>query len=163
MAESRAKIIADDLLEEIPSFENFFEAAGFKRIYGSIYGVLVLAPHPLSSDEIEEALGISQSAVSQTVKVLLHFGVLELEAGPVPRQKLYKAKENSLNIVSSIIRKREQQHIENFRRMSERLGEKLQKHNINDERLKRVESIEATCSIANALIEFIVHLLKLWS
>ncbi len=153
-------IISKELLTEISNFESFFEAAGFKRIYGAIYGLLVLAPRSLSSDEIEEILGISQSAVSQASKILIHFGAITMCGSSIPRQRLYSAKDNSLTVVASIIKKREQQHIEDFKRMSERVINTLKEEGIaqDDIRFQRIESIGTTCSIARSLIEFIVRL-----
>ena len=58
------EFIESDFLEEIRHFENFLSRVGFKRIDGAVYGLLVLAKRPLSSEEIEKALDLSQSAVS---------------------------------------------------------------------------------------------------
>lgn len=158
--EKHDPIISEPLLAEIASFEAFFEAAGFKRIYGSIYGVLVLAPRALSSHEIEEILGISQSAVSQAIKILNHFGAIQMSGSSIPRQRLYSAKDNSLSVVSSIVKRREQEHIEDFKRMSERVMGILKKEGAasDDIRVLKIKSIGATCIIGKTLTDFIVRL-----
>ena len=56
--------IEPEIQKELPHFEMFFNRIGFKRIDGSVFGLLVLSKKALTSEEIEEALGLSQSAVS---------------------------------------------------------------------------------------------------
>lgn len=66
------------LLSELTVFENFLSRIGFKRIDGSVFGLLVLSETPMTQDEIGEILGISQSAVSQSLKTLDLYGPLNL-------------------------------------------------------------------------------------
>jgi len=73
--------MGDDLLTEISCFESFLNNIGFKRIDGAIYGLLVLSETPLTSDEIEKTLSLSQSAISLSLKTLTHFGEMVFITG----------------------------------------------------------------------------------
>ncbi|MBT3584450.1 MAG: ArsR family transcriptional regulator [Halobacteriovoraceae bacterium] len=152
--------IEKELLEEIHIFEVFLNKIGFKRIEGAIYGLLVLAKRPLNSEEIEKTLGLSQSAVSQSIKVLNHYGAIESKSDATqPRLKFHSAKEDSLSIVSTVFRKREQEIIEEFRKMAQRVLRNSSPANL--ERVSRLKSIISTCEIAESVMNFVLNVSKL--
>lgn len=148
-------LIEKELLDEIPKFENFLSRIGFKRIEGAVYGLLVLSEAPLTSTEIETILGLSQSAVSQSIKNLAHFGAVDTFAHPEEKRvKLYSPKEDSLSIVASVFRKREQEAIEEFRNMAEKILRKTE--NYHGARAKRLQSIILTCQVGEAVMSFVI-------
>ncbi|MCP4914767.1 MAG: hypothetical protein GY909_16740 [Oligoflexia bacterium] len=167
-SENDQLIIEPELFQEIAAFETFLSKIGFKRIEGSIFGLLVLAKRPLTSDDIENALGLSQSAVSIAVKNLTHFGAIEVResrdlAHIYPffkdkRVKTYIAKEDSLNIVATVFRKREQETIEEFKAMAMRALNVTDDSIQEDPRKRRLKSIIATCEIAEAVMNFVIGL-----
>jgi DNA-binding transcriptional regulator GbsR (MarR family) len=117
-------IIEAEILKELTHFEVFFSRMGFKRIDGSVFGLLALAKKPLTSEEIEQTLNLSQSAVSLSLKTLSHFGAIETSVDrdqPGLKSKLHSAKEDSLNIVASVFRKREEEVVADFKRMAIRV------------------------------------------
>lgn len=159
-------IIEPELFQEIAAFETFLNKIGFKRIDGSIFGLLVLAKRPLASDDIAKTLGLSQSAVSIALRNLIHFGAVEMKesrdvAHLYPyftdnRVKIYGAKEDSLNIVATVFRKREQETIEEFKAMATRAYKATE--NTDQPRSRRLKSIIATCEIAEAVMNFVIGL-----
>lgn len=146
-------------MDEIPVFENFLHKIGFKRNEGAIYGLLVLSEKALSSEEIEKTLGLSQSAVSQGLKRLTLYGAVETRESrdPERRVKEHFAKEDSLAIVSSVFRKREQETIEEFKKMAKRVlaSDPRGKHK---KRNRRLNSIVSTCEIAESVMNFVISL-----
>ncbi|MEC7278396.1 MAG: helix-turn-helix domain-containing protein [Bdellovibrionota bacterium] len=148
-----------ELLDEIPVFENFLHQIGFKRNEGAIYGLLVLSATPLTSEEIEKTLHLSQSAVSLALKKLTHYGAIETRESrdKEKRVKEHTAKTDSLTIVSSVFRKREQETIEEFKRMAERALKKTGDSE-NTPRAKRLHSIISTCNIAETVMNFVIGL-----
>ena len=155
--------IEPELLGEIHEFESFLKKIGFKRVEGSVLGLLVLAKRPLVSEEIEKTLSLSQSAVSQAIKNLSHFGAIETREtlGPKDRRiKTHTAKEDSLQIVGTVFRKREQEAIEEFKAMAERALSRVDADESFEEgrRSRRLKSIIATCEIAEAVMKFVIHL-----
>jgi DNA-binding transcriptional regulator GbsR (MarR family) len=151
-------IIDPDLLSEVVVFENFLYRIGFKRIDGAIFGLLVLASRPLTSEEIESVLSLSQSAVSLSLKNLIHFGAVETRDSRAGRAKLHRPRENALAIVSSVFRKREQEAIHEFKEMALR---SLKKVNTQGPRARRLQSILATCELAEAVMSFVFTLAKI--
>ncbi|MFA6238699.1 MAG: ArsR family transcriptional regulator [Bacteriovorax sp.] len=149
-------IVEPDILKELPHFENFFNRIGFKRIDGSVFGLLVLAQKPLTSEEIEEALKLSQSAVSLSLKTLAHFGAIETrDLRENSKAKVHTAREDSLNIVASVFRKREEEYIIDFKHMAQRVLDKSNGPE-NSARRKRMRSIITTCEIAESVMNFVI-------
>lgn len=159
METNKEHAISPHLMEEIPVFENFLHKIGFKRNEGAIYGLLVLSEKPLSSEDIERTLGLSQSAVSQGLKKLALYGAVETRESrdPEKRVKEHFAKEDSLAIVSSVFRKREQETIEEFKRMAQRVLATDPKDN-HHKRNRRLQSIVSTCEIAESVMNFVISL-----
>lgn len=162
--------ITPDLLDEIPYFENFLDRIGFKRLDGAVFGLLVLSSRALCSEDIEKVLGLSQSAVSQSLKSLAHFGALEQSVrteeveGRSSRVKYHTAKDNALTIVASVFRKREHESILEFKAMAKRSMEKCggpHKNSTHDKRWLRLSSIMATCQLAEDVIQFVYNLAKI--
>ncbi len=155
-------LIDPTLFEEIPIFENFLVKIGFKRIDGAVYGLLVISPRPLTSEEIEQFLKISQSAVSNSLKTLAHYGAIQTTYNRDKRANVHGAKEDSLEIAASIFKKREQETINEFKSMAIRLKGHLDNQPNTDEGhrniLRRVDSILTTCSIAESVMNFVIYM-----
>jgi DNA-binding transcriptional regulator GbsR (MarR family) len=146
--------IEEELVQKLPHFESFFNRVGFKRIDGAIFGLLCFSKGPLTSDQIENKLGLSQSAVSQSLKTLAQYSMIESrDHKELKRLKLHYAKGDALKIVSSVIRKREIEYLKEFEVMT---GEAL---NIvkDDERKQRLTTILATSTFARSLCEVIIN------
>lgn len=153
-------IVEPEFFKELPCFEVFFDRIGFKRIDGSVFGLLVLAKRPLTSEEIEQTLGLSQSAVSLSLKSLSHFGAIETTGdrdNPGTKAKLHSAKEDSIAIVASVFRKREEEVVTDFKRMAIRVLEQSEGPEYTT-RKKRMQSIVTTCEIAESVMNFVITL-----
>jgi DNA-binding transcriptional regulator GbsR (MarR family) len=152
-------MVETDILKELPHFETFFARIGFKRIDGSVFGLLVLSNKPLTSEEIESTLNLSQSAVSLSLKTLAHFGAIETRDSRDQRDnskaKVHTAKEDSLSIVASVFRKREEEYILDFKNMAQRVLDKSEGEQ-NLARKKRMQSIISTCEIAESVMNFVI-------
>lgn len=151
-------IVEPELLKELPSFEIFFARIGFKRIDGSVYGLLILAKKPLTSEEIESTLNLSQSAVSLSLKTLTQFGAVETivdRESSDTKARLHSAKDDSLSVVASVFRKREEEMVADFKRMAQRV---LERSESSDQavRKKRMQSIITTCEIAESVMNFVI-------
>jgi DNA-binding transcriptional regulator GbsR (MarR family) len=153
----KKSILGEDFKRELVHFETFLHRIGFKRLEGAIYGLLVLSEQPLTSEEIEEELGLSQSAVSQGLKRLGHFGAVETIEAREGRTRQHTAREDSLAIVSSVFRKREEEAIQDFKRMAERIRQRSTKH---PTRAARLTSIITTCEMAQSVMNFVIELVN---
>lgn len=156
---SYEQIIEPENLKELAHFEVFFNRCGFKRIDGSIFGLLVMAKKPLSSEEIEQTLNLSQSAVSLSLKTLQSLGAIESTGDKEnhgPRAKVHTAREDSLAIVASVFRKREAEMVADFKAMAKRVLDRSKKDE-HQFRRQRMESIISTCEVAESVMNFVIQ------
>lgn len=156
---SETSILSERQRKGLSSFESFLSKVGFKRIDGAIYGLLVLSHSPLSQEQIESELGLSQSAISQSLKTLSHYGAIEItlpSESARSRVKYYSARHDSLGTVATIFRKREQEAISEFKFLAQDLlKEERESDSVVSRRLK---SIIETCEIAEAVMDFVMKL-----
>jgi DNA-binding transcriptional regulator GbsR (MarR family) len=141
---------------ELRVFEDFFNSIGFKRIEGGVFGLLSLSEKSLTSEEIEKTLNLSQSATSNALKTLYHYGAIETRENRINRAKLHSAKSDTLSIVTSIIRKRDQEKILNFKKSLQKIlkGRTDQK----SETSQRLQSMIYTAEIAESIINFVFEI-----
>jgi len=151
------KILNNDLNDELLGFEEFLKQIGFKRIHGSVYGLLVMADRPLSSAQIEEELELSQSAVSQALNKLTDYKAVISVHDREQNCLVHAAADNTLDIVASVFRKRESEILRNYKMTAQRLKQKIIKQgkSENSLQLKRLQSIITTCELGEAIIGFI--------
>jgi predicted transcriptional regulator len=93
-----------------------FEADGFTRIGGRLFGHLLLAERPLSLDEIAEALQVSKASVSTDARRLLDKGVLERSGKPGDRRDYWQV---APDFFASLM----QHRVERWRRLNVLIGE----------------------------------------
>lgn len=67
-----------------------FEANGFPRIAGRIFGLLLVADEPLSLDDIAEKLEVSKASVSTDARRLAQHGIVELVSRTGDRRDYYR-------------------------------------------------------------------------
>lgn len=146
------------LKEKISSFENFLYQIGFKRIEGAVFGLLTLAEQPLTAEEIEKNLSLSQSSVSNALKKLSFFGAIETRESREKRAQLHTVKEDSLSIAATVFKRREQEAIEEFKKEVEFMIKDLGHE--QSVRVNRLRSIVATSEIAEAVMNFVIKLSK---
>jgi predicted transcriptional regulator len=93
-----------------------FEADGFTRIGGRLFGHLLLSAHPLSLDEIAEALHVSKASVSTDARRLLEKGVVERSGRPGDRRDYWQI---APDFFASLM----QHRVERWRRLNVLVGE----------------------------------------
>lgn len=146
----------EPLTAQLPTFELFFKTFGFKRVHGRVWGLLVLAGQPLSSREVSRELGLSVGATSQTLNDLLEWGAIQAGFDSHRRCHLHAPVGNTLSIVATVFRRREQVVFGKFKQAAEstldyvrgRYGEK-------DPRVYTLRSIISSCSIAEAVMHLV--------
>ncbi|MBL8858175.1 MAG: hypothetical protein JNL28_06720 [Planctomycetes bacterium] len=146
----------EPLMAQLPTFELFFKTFGFKRVHGRVWGLLVLAGQPLSSREVSRELDLSVGATSQTLNDLLGWGAIQAGFDPHRRCHLHSPVGNTLSIVATVFRRREQVVFGKFKQAAEstldyvrgRYGEK-------DPRVYTLRSIISSCSIAEAVMHLV--------
>lgn len=152
--------IDETIKDDLHGFEEFLKKLGFKRLEGSIYGVLVLVEENLSAEEIQNFLGLSQSAVSNALKTLVSFNAVVLKNDRDRGCRLYEANEDCLNIVANVFRKRELSIVRDYKLNIKRLKNKAIDNGENEEslRVRRFNSILTVGQLGEVILQFIFTL-----
>ena len=145
-----------ELQAQLPNFELFFRTFGFKRVHGRVFGLLVLAGVPLSSREIAETLELSTGATSTTLHDLAEWGAIESDFDSGRRCHLHRPVGNTLSIVATVFRRREQVVFKKFRVAAEStLDYIVQRYGTKDPRVLTLRSIISSCEIAEAVMQLV--------
>ena len=146
----------EPLAEQLPTFELFFKTFGFKRIHGRVWGLLVLAGQPLSSKEIASALAISQGATSTSIHELSEWGAVVSEFDSARRCHLHSPVGNTLSIVATVFRRREQVVMGKLKvACKQTLGYVQQRYGERDPRVLTLRSILSSCEIGDAVMQLV--------
>ncbi len=145
------------LREHLPTFERFFESIGFKPRLGRLWGFMVLSGRPLSSADIAHELNMSIGSTSESLTELREWGAITSEFSPQHRCHLHSAVSDTMSIVVTVLRRREQVAIARFKdSAANALGHVQQSYGKDDPRVAPLQSIVSTSEIAEAAIQFFV-------
>ena len=78
-------------IEAIEMFISFLKLIGLPKSVGEIYGLLFVAPRPLSMEDLMDRLKISLGAASQGLKLLRSVGAVKVVYAPGERRDHYVA------------------------------------------------------------------------
>jgi len=144
------------LSAELPAFEEFFKAFGFKRVHGRVWGLLVLAGQPLASREVEQEIGLSQGATSTCINELAEWGAIRSEFDNGRRCHLHAPVGNTLSIVATVFRRREQVVIGRFKQaVDAMLVHVRERYGARDPRILTLRSIRSSLDIADAVMQLV--------
>jgi DNA-binding transcriptional regulator GbsR (MarR family) len=147
----------DHLRDHLSNFERFFETIGFKPRLGRVWGLLTLAGKPLSSAEIAGELSMSIGSTSECLTELREWGAIKSEFSPTHRCQLHTAISDTMSIVATVLRRREQVAIARFKEsMAQALEYVNNVYGPSDPRATVLQSIVGTSEIAEAAIQFFV-------
>ncbi len=85
---------------------------GINRTVGQIYALLVVSEEPLNADQISEALGLSRSNVSMSMKELNSWNLLRLVPMPGDRKDYFTTPEDVWQIARTLIDERRKREID---------------------------------------------------
>lgn len=148
----------DDVLREhLITFETFFSAIGFKSRLGKVWGLLALSGRPLRAAEIAEELDMSSGSVSECLSELREWGAVTSEFSSEYRCQIHSAVSDTMSIVTTVLRRREQLAVQNFKdNARSALRYVTERHGEDDARVRTLQSIVTTSEIAEATIQFFV-------
>src|SRR5512142_765744 len=96
--------IKGDFIEALSQISRFW---GFPRGVGAVFGVLYLAPDPLSLDDIVKRSGLTKGAVSTDVRALARMGLVHRSSRIGDRRDYYVAETDFYKAIRSILGERQ--------------------------------------------------------
>lgn len=85
---------------------------GINRTVGQIYALLYVSPEPLCADEIVEALGISRSNVSMSLRELQGWDLVLLRHRPDDRRDFFTTPDDVWQILRTLAEERKKREID---------------------------------------------------
>jgi DNA-binding transcriptional regulator GbsR (MarR family) len=85
---------------------------GINRTVGQIYALLYVSPRPLCAEQITEALGISRSNVSMSLRELQAWNLVLLKHVPHDRRDFFTAPEDVWQILRTLAEERKKREID---------------------------------------------------
>lgn len=144
------------LQAELPTFELFFKTFGFKRVHGRVWGLLVLAGQRLSSRDISRVLRLSQGATSTALNELTAWGAIQSEFDADRRCHLHSPVGNTLSIVATVFRRREQVVLGRLKQTAQStLVYVRREYGPRDPRVITLRSIISSLEIADAVMQLV--------
>ena len=155
-SEHECEGLDDPLRAQLPTFETFFKTFGFKRIHGRVWGLLVLAGQPHTSKEIATELGSSLGTTSTTLNELTEWGAISSTFDSARRCHLHEPVGNTISIVATVLRRREQVIFGRFKQSAEQTLEYVrERYGDKDARVMTLRSIISSCEIAEAVMQMV--------
>ncbi|MBK9975792.1 MAG: helix-turn-helix domain-containing protein [Planctomycetes bacterium] len=145
------------LRDHLNTFETFFNAIGFKSRLGRLWGLLALGGRSMSAAEIARELDMSAGSVSECLNELKEWGAVNSEFSSEHRCQMHTAVSDTMSIVTTVLRRREQLAVQNFKdNARSALKYVTEQYGANDTRVRTLQSIVTTSEIAESTIQFFV-------
>jgi DNA-binding transcriptional regulator GbsR (MarR family) len=149
-----------EIKELATSIGHFIEYWGFKSVQGRIWCYLYLSTRPLSSIEIGKLLKISAPLVTQSMKVLLEYDVIEMvEKGPNGVLR-YQANPNLSEPIVKVLKSREREMLGRIESLSKKAGthSRTQSRSGYEMDAERLEQLQAWIAFGSISLEMIMGL-----
>jgi DNA-binding transcriptional regulator GbsR (MarR family) len=155
--------VRDSVIRGLGQLTDFI---GFSPVMGHLYGALLMSPHPLSLDELEEIVKKSKASVSMNMRALERWNMVREVYVMGDRRKFYEAETDLWKVVSSILESRERREVgtalsvleDNARRLKEAQAS-LDEHEraLAEHYLARVEEMQSFFRYAQLGLELLVQ------
>ena len=101
-----------DRAEFIAQWGALGSAWGINRTMAQIHALLMVAPEPLSTDDVMAELKISRGNANTNLRELVHWGLLRVTRQPGDRKEYFEAEKDIWKMFCAIIRERKKREIE---------------------------------------------------
>ncbi len=137
-------------------------AWGINKTMAQIHALLYAEPEPIDTDTVMDRLDISRGNANMNLHRLLEWGLIEKVTLPGKRKDYYVAETDVWNIVSTIIRERQQQEIAPIRKNLDITIQTLENGEMDEQSeafkqriLNYIEFLEMFERFTNALLPYI--------
>lgn len=96
---------------------------GVSRTMAQIHALLLIAPRPMSTEEIMEDLQISRGNANMNIRSLIDWGLAEKEIVPGERKEYFVADKDIWNIAKQVARERKKRELEPILKVLEQVAE----------------------------------------
>jgi DNA-binding transcriptional regulator GbsR (MarR family) len=154
--------VNDSTVSGLGRLARFF---GFSDVMGRLYGTLLLAPGPLSLDDLADGLQISKGSVSMNMRALERWGMAKEVWVRGERKKYYAAEPDFWKVIRNVLAGREMREVQAaLRVLGESIGELRDAEDglVGEEKelaefyLQRMEDLQAFFQFSQLVLETFV-------
>lgn len=96
---------------------------GINKVMAQIHAVLIVAPKPLSTDDIMEALHISRGNANMSVRALIDWGIVYKHFVPGDRKEYFVAEKDVYTLSNQVAKERKKRELEPIITLFEKLAQ----------------------------------------
>lgn len=85
---------------------------GINKVMAQIHAVLIIAPKPMSTDDIMEALQISRGNANMNVRALIDWGIVYKQFVPGDRKEYFIAEKDVYKLSNQVAKERKKRELE---------------------------------------------------
>ena len=105
-------VLAEATAEFLTRWGEFGPAWGVSRTMSQIHALLMIAPEPLNTDEIMDALAVSRGSAHGNLKELAAWGLVRRRKLPGDRKDYYEAEKDVWRVLQLIARQRKRKEVD---------------------------------------------------
>lgn len=95
---------------------------GINRSMAQVHALLMIAPEPMSTEDVMEQLAISRGSANMNLRDLMDWGLVEKIHKPGERMEFYSAEKDIWKIARQIAKERKKRELEPIVKLLEQLG-----------------------------------------
>ncbi len=140
--------------EFIQAWGSLGSSWGINKVMAQIHAVLIVAPNPMSTDDIMEALQISRGNANMSVRALIDWGIVHKQFVPGDRKEYFVAEKNVYTLSNQIAKERKKRELEPILNLFEKL-EQTEKEESEDykEFMKVTKNLKTFSNRAGSILD----------
>ena len=132
---------------------------GINRTMAQLHALMLIAPEPLSTEEIMDELNISRGNTNMNIRALIDWGLVERVHKSGERKEFFKAEKDMWKVFRQVTKERRKREIEPIFKILEELSHV--KGNSNDKKIKAfADTIKGIHSFASKTDKTLETLIK---
>lgn len=137
---------------------------GINRTMAQVHALLLIAPEPLSAEDIMDALNISRGNANMNLRALIDWGLVVKENKLGERKEYFVAEKDIWRVAIQVIVERRKRELQPVRRVLEELhgveGDATDPH--VQQFKETIENLDAVVQQADALLQIVISADKSW-
>jgi DNA-binding transcriptional regulator GbsR (MarR family) len=129
---------------------------GINRTMAQIHALLMIAPKPLSADEVMEELQISRGNANMNIRALMDWGLVYKEIRPGDRKEYFIGEKDMWKVVRQIIINRKKRELEPILKILDELATVKEDCPEAESLVKTINDIKLFSSKADATLDMLV-------
>jgi DNA-binding transcriptional regulator GbsR (MarR family) len=136
---------------------------GINRTMAQVHALLMVAPDPLSAEDIMQELNISRGNANMNIRALIDWGIVEKELKPGERKEFFVAEKDMWEVTKRIVAERRKRELEPVLKVLNQIKE-VEGENSTDKKefTKMIKEIERFAQKADKSLDKVTRVDEHW-